>query len=263
MKTLQWFIGAGVVILVLLAGTLGVSAKRTPMVWVLAVAFAVAALVLLLAALALPAWRRPVPAILSSVVGLWRVAAGMLLAAGAAGLALWATNSVIQPPGPCTPGQTASSGPWAPAQPRRHTSLVTAADYFALGDYDFDRGDCASAVADYTRSIALDPQVPEVYNNRAYTYMAQHNYAAALSDLDRALQLRPDYVNALMNRGDIHNYYYAIDYKLAVADYDRVLQLDPTNTSVCGHRLLALHHGWEIGVFTTVYLQGAGQAGCQ
>jgi lipoprotein NlpI len=93
--------------------------------------------------------------------------------------------------------------------------------------------------------------------------MAQHNYAAALPDLDRALQLRPDYVNALMNRGDMHNFYYAIDYPLAIADYDRVLQLDPSNTSVCGHRLLALHHGWDIGVFTTVYLRGATQAGCQ
>jgi tetratricopeptide (TPR) repeat protein len=178
----------------------------------------------------------------------------MLLAAGAAGLMLVATGSVVQPPGSCTPNQSASSQP--------PTSPVTAAGYFAQGDYDFDRGDCAAAVADYTRSIALDPQVAEVYNNRAYTYMAQHNYALALPDLDRALQLRPDYVNALMNRGDIHNYYYAIDYKLAVADYDRVLQLDPTNPSVCGHRLLALHHGWDIGVFGTVFLQGATQAGC-
>jgi tetratricopeptide (TPR) repeat protein len=93
--------------------------------------------------------------------------------------------------------------------------------------------------------------------------MAQHNYAAALADLDHALELRPNYVNALMNRSDIRNFYYAIDYQQAVADYDRVLQLDPSHTSVSGHRLLALHHGWDIGVFTTVYLQGATQAGCQ
>ena len=84
-----------------------------------------------------------------------------------------------------------------------------------------------------------------------------------MPDLDRALQLRPDDVNALMNRGDIHNYYYASDYQKAVADYDRVIQLAPSNPIVCGHRLLALHHGWDVDVVSTVYLQGAVQAGCQ
>jgi tetratricopeptide (TPR) repeat protein len=257
-KTLQWFIGAGVVALGVAVASLALTGLGPGTVIASLVAgFGVAALALLAAGLALRTWRGrvSVPPILASLLGLWRVAAGMILAAGAAGLALWATSSAIQPPTICGPGQSASSQPPA--------SRVTAADYFAQGDYDFDRGDCAAAVADYTRSIALDPRVAQVYNNRAYTYMAQHNYAAALADLDRALQLRPDYVNALMNRGDIHNYYYAIDYQLAVADYDRVLQLDPTNPTVCGHRLLALHHGWDIGVFGTVFLQGAGQAGCK
>jgi hypothetical protein len=56
---------------------------------------------------------------------------------------------------------------------------------------------------------------------------------------------------------------YASDYQKAVADYDRVIQLAPSNPIVCGHRLLALHHGWDVGVVSTVYLQGAVQAGCQ
>jgi hypothetical protein len=36
-------------------------------------------------------------------------------------------------------------------------------------------------------------------------------YADALPALDRAIALRPTYVNALMNRGDIYNFYYQID----------------------------------------------------
>ena len=85
---------------------------------------------------------------------------------------------------------------------------------------------------------------------------------AALPDLDQAIALRPNYVNALMNRGDIYNYYYDIDYDKAVADYDRVLALDPEHTSVCGHRLLAQNHGWSLGVLAMIAVQGPA-AGCQ
>src|SRR5712692_10111713 len=139
--------------------------------------------------------------------------------------------------------------------------LVTAADYFEQGDYDYEQGNCDAAIADYTRAIALDPQMAAAYNNRAYTYMAKQDYASALPDLDRAIALRPDYVNALMNRGDIYNYYYDIDFDKAIADYDRVLALNHEHTSVCGHRLLAQHHGWDLGVVATVVLQREA-AGC-
>jgi tetratricopeptide (TPR) repeat protein len=120
---------------------------------------------------------------------------------------------------------------------------------------------CTGALADYTRAIDLHPQMAEAYNNRAYTEMAQQDYAAALPDLNQAIALRPDYVNALMNRGDIYNYYYDIDFDQAIADYDRVLALDHAHTSVCGHRLLAQHHGWDLGVLATAVTQRA-SAGC-
>jgi tetratricopeptide (TPR) repeat protein len=83
--------------------------------------------------------------------------------------------------------------------------------------------------------------------------MIKQQYALALPDLDRAIEIRPDYLNALMNRGDIYNYYYAIDYNRAVADYDRVLRLPGAeHTSVCGHRMLAANHGWNPGTFVDI-----------
>ena len=128
---------------------------------------------------------------------------------------------------------------------------VTAADYLALGDYDYDRGNCDQAILDYGRAIALNPRSAEAYNNRAYTYMLGQNYAAALTDLDTAIALRPDYVNALMNRGDIYNYYYQINFDKAIADYNRVIAIDPAHTSVCGHLALAKNHGWNFGTLVT------------
>ena len=80
--------------------------------------------------------------------------------------------------------------------------------------------------------------------------MKLEDYAPALADLNEAIRLRPDYVYALLNRGDIYNYYYDINYDLAIADYDRAIAADPSirdSTSVCGHRAVANLRGNSIG----------------
>jgi tetratricopeptide (TPR) repeat protein len=128
------------------------------------------------------------------------------------------------------------------------TSLKTAADYFLQGNYDYDIGNCTKAIEDYSKSIKLNPGSPQTYNNRAYTFMRLRDYKSALTDLDHALAIKPDYIQALMNRGDIHNYYYAIDRKSSVTDYEKVIALGGTKgTSVCGHLFLAEHNGWNLG----------------
>jgi len=127
-------------------------------------------------------------------------------------------------------------------------SLKTAADYFEQGNYDYDIGNCTKAITDYTESIKLNPNYPQAYNNRGYTYMRLRNYKSALPDLDKAISLNPNYIQALMNRGDIHNYYYEIDRSAAIADYKKVIALGGTKgTSVCGHLFLAEHNGWNLG----------------
>ncbi len=116
--------------------------------------------------------------------------------------------------------------------------LVSAQDYFRQGNYQLYLGNCSQAIAYYTQAIALNPQNAQALNNRAYTYMAKGRYDRALPDLDQAIAIRPDYVNALMNRGDIYNYYYAVNHDRAIADYDRVMAIDPYNkqhTQVNGH----------------------------
>ncbi len=124
-----------------------------------------------------------------------------------------------------------------------------ALDYFIKGNYDYDKGDCKLAIKDYTLSLVLNPTYPETYNNRAYTYMRLKNYKAALLDLNKALSINPKYINALMNRGDLYNYYGPIiDRKKAIADYEKVISIGGVKwTSVCGHLFLAQHNGWNIG----------------
>ncbi len=145
------------------------------------------------------------------------------------------------------------------------TQVTTAQDYFDQGNYDYDIGDCLKAIVDYTQALQANPNFAEAYNNRAYTYMRMHQYSKALPDLDAAIQIRPAYVNALMNRGDIYNYYYLKDKQKALADYDTVLSLGPDvykTTSLCGHRLLAQNNGWTVQTLYQLITRGE-KAGCE
>lgn len=120
-------------------------------------------------------------------------------------------------------------------------SLNSAMDYFNRGNYDYDRGDCNGAIADYTKSIAVDPTYPETFNNRGYTYTRMRNYKAALVDFTRAVELKPSYVNALMNLGDLYNYWGPeINRQKAIELYNKVIALGgDTAKSACGHKAMA------------------------
>jgi len=158
------------------------------------------------------------------------IIAGLLILIGFAKI----YGAINAPDKQCTTTRTAQATPLSnPSTPH---------DYFELGNYDYDTGDCTKAIVDYTKAIELNPNFPQFYNNRAYTSMRMHNYKDALADLNKAIALNPNYVNALMNRGDIYNFYYALDRQKAIADYNRVIALGPDrdqSRSVCGHKAMA------------------------
>lgn len=145
-------------------------------------------------------------------------------------------------------------------------SLQSAEDFFSQGNYDYTVGKCQQAITDYSKAIALNHDIPELYNNRAYTYMRMQQYAPALIDLDTALMLRPYYLEALMNRGDIYNYDFAINHQKALADYTTVMSIttppERQMLSLCGHRLLAQTNGWSLATVWQLLLHGT-HAGCQ
>ncbi len=176
---------------------------------------------------------------------------GFVLSALFLVIGLGVYSSMSQPDIQCSSFHIASSQP--PVQ------LTTFEDYFAQGNYDYDRGDCQQAVKDYTKAIMLNPSFPQAYNNRAYTYMRLRNFQSALTDLNKALTLNPNYVQALMNRGDIHNYYYQIDRPAAIMDYEKVIAItgpDNKETNACGHLFLARHNGWTLSAFLDFFTGG-------
>ena len=56
------------------------------------------------------------------------------------------------------------------------------------------------ALNDYTQAIALDPQGADIFNGRGTTWTALGQYARAIEDFSRALELKPGFAIATSNR---------------------------------------------------------------
>jgi len=65
------------------------------------------------------------------------------------------------------------------------------------------RGDFDAAIADFDRAIALDATEPDNFYERALAKLQKRQPLAAIVDLDTALKLRPDHVQALIARGTV------------------------------------------------------------
>ncbi len=81
------------------------------------------------------------------------------------------------------------------------------------------------AHAALSAAIALAPEDPELYIDRALALAAAENFWPALDDLDRALDLRPDDPNALVFRASTYRYLDSLE--LAAEDVNRALAIAP------------------------------------
>lgn len=89
----------------------------------------------------------------------------------------------------------------------------------------YQKGDYAHALDDLTRAIQLNPKQATYYFWRAMCYENQKNFDRALAELDHSIQLKPkNLAMYLQTRGRI--YYLKLDYARAIADCTRALELD-------------------------------------
>ena len=59
----------------------------------------------------------------------------------------------------------------------------------------------SNAIADYTKAIELKPDFVDAYNNRGLAKANLQDYRGAIADYNKAIELTPDYANAYYNRG--------------------------------------------------------------
>ena len=97
-------------------------------------------------------------------------------------------------PGVATPASGASPAPAATA------STTTAEDYARRGAAEIARRDYAAALADLDRATAMAPDDAGYRYEHALVLADSHRLPAAREEVERALTLRPGYVDALMLR---------------------------------------------------------------
>ena len=101
--------------------------------------------------------------------------------------------------------------------------------YFYRGIAKYNLGDVRGALADFERSVELNPVFTNGYHYRAITKSRLGEYDSALEDFEKAIQLRPGNNGIYFSRGV--TYFLAQHFEEAVSDFDRYLRHEPGDPS--------------------------------
>jgi len=126
-----------------------------------------------------------------------------------------------------------AAGQWKPALARADAHLAKnprdAQMRFVRGVILSELKDTAGAREVFERLTQEYPELPEPYNNLAVIDASQGQLDRALTLVEAALAIRPDYATALENLGDIH-------LQMSVDAYQRAARLQPANRTL-GNKL--------------------------
>jgi len=119
----------------------------------------------------------------------------------------------------------------APSPPPRHRDAY---DYYIKGVQQGLRNAYSQAIASYTQALELRPQWVEAYLRRGEIYYRMGNDRAVLADCNQAIALDPNYA-------EVYYYLARARHRLGYAQsaleaYNRTLDLDPDNADAFYHR---------------------------
>ncbi len=101
------------------------------------------------------------------------------------------------------------------------------------------RGTAEQALSALNKAIDLRPDYVAAYNNRGAAKNLIGKHQEAIADYDKVIQLKPDYTEAYSNRGVTKSL--LGKYQDAIADYDKALQLKPDYAEAYDGRGSAKH----------------------
>jgi len=90
-----------------------------------------------------------------------------------------------------------------------------------------NKGDFKQGIHLYSQYIKQNNQDPKAYYQRGKAYFKIKDYNAAISDLNKAMQLAPDDAHLTSERGLI--YFMAKKEDKAISDFDKAVELEPEN----------------------------------
>jgi len=103
----------------------------------------------------------------------------------------------------------------------------SAQDYYQRGYQYYEGGKYNIAIEFYNKAIKLKPDYLEAYNDRGIIYFIKGDYDKVITDLSQVLDLKLDYPEAYMVRA--RAYSAKSDYTNAIDDLNKAIELSPIN----------------------------------
>jgi predicted O-linked N-acetylglucosamine transferase (SPINDLY family) len=98
--------------------------------------------------------------------------------------------------------------------------------YYNRGNVFLHYSKNPEAISDYSKALALNPSIVDAYLNRGQAHKKMGNYPAALADFSRVIEMQPRYAEAYYHRAV--TYFVANDHSLAaLEDLKKAAQLKP------------------------------------
>ncbi|MBN2223257.1 MAG: tetratricopeptide repeat protein [Deltaproteobacteria bacterium] len=116
----------------------------------------------------------------------------------------------------------------------------TADQWNAKGLAFMGTGDLDKALDCYNKAVKADPRYPYAYINRAWLYNLTGEFAKALPDCTKAIDLKPAYYLAAAYNNRAWAYCGLGRYEEALPDCDTAIRLDPTGAYAYNNR------GWAL-----------------
>lgn len=105
---------------------------------------------------------------------------------------------------------------------------------FLIANCHFYLNQYESAITDFDKIIQAKPDYVIALSNRGYIYALLGDYDRALADLDHAILIEPNYASAYINRGLTFGLQGQFDQ--AISDFNYVLQIEPNSADAYGNR---------------------------
>jgi tetratricopeptide (TPR) repeat protein len=110
----------------------------------------------------------------------------------------------------------------------------TAADYFNKGEFYYRNFSHQEAVTYYNRVLELEPNHVNALLQRGFCRNILKDFEGAIADFSEVIRLNPDHKWAYVSRGSARNK--TGKYELAIADFNRALELDPSDQEAYNNR---------------------------
>lgn len=105
--------------------------------------------------------------------------------------------------------------------------------YQKRADESANKGNFTAALTDYDKAAEMRPDIPTLFIARGNTHFNLKSYDKAVADYDRALELSPKSAHAYLNRGI--SFETMGDKEKALKDYKKALELEPENAIARSH----------------------------